>query len=222
MRSASGYRPDSSESHSRARAHLTPSGPTAPSVRGRLVSEVGCEDGVACRGACLPLRSRCSPSALRPPPTHASTGAGAAPGGPAPTGCSVASCTPVSSFRTAEVSYVGEVARGALRAAGSFRAPGAPRADACTVGCAVAGGHFALTWPAHLRRTAGPVARAGTEGPRRLNRKTAPVGGHPLRVGFRPLPHTTRTRATSLLVGEEFVGPNINAVNLPESGLRTR
>ena len=71
---------------SRVRAHLTPSGPTAPSVRGRLVSEVGCEDGVACRGACLPLRSRCSPSALRPPPTHASTGAGAAPGGPAPAG----------------------------------------------------------------------------------------------------------------------------------------
>ena len=74
---------------------------------------------------------------------------------------------------------------------------------------------FALTWPAHLRRTAGPVARAGTEGPRRLNRKTAPVGGHPLRVGFRPLPHTTRTRATSLLVGEEFVGLFATARNRP-------
>ena len=45
------------------------------------------------------------------------------------------------------VSHVGEVALGALRAAGAFAAPsagcaaGAPRADTRAVRCAVAGGH---------------------------------------------------------------------------------
>ena len=40
-----------------------------------------------------------------------------------------------------------------------------------------------------VRRPAGPVARAGPEGPRLL---TAGAGGLRLNVGFRPLPQTTR------------------------------
>ena len=44
--------------------------------------------------------------------------------------------------------------------------------------------------PLQVRRTAGPTR---PEGPRLLNRKTATLGGHPLSVGLRPLPQTTRT-----------------------------
>ena len=50
-----------------------------------------------------------------------------------------------------------------------------------------------------LRRSPGRVAPAGPEGPRLLNRSpwTATRGRHPLSVGFRPLPQTTRSRAAA-------------------------
>ena len=46
-----------------------------------------------------------------------------------------------------------------------------------------------------VRRAAGRVARARREGPRHLKRSALDrdAGGHWLHVGFRPLPHTTRT-----------------------------
>ena len=48
--------------------------------------------------------------------------------------------------------------------------------------------------PLPVRRTPRPVARAGREGPRHLNRSasTAPPRGHWLHVGFRSIPQTTR------------------------------
>ena len=63
------------------------------------------EDGQSVPGACLPLRSRYFPARCRPPPTHATVGSGAAPGGgPAASGAGrncLAACCATSCSRFA-------------------------------------------------------------------------------------------------------------------------